>query len=54
MEDERYYLQARSRSVNVESGNESVRYPTTMAMKVTTAVAPNDTKTPIPAISGSL
>lgn len=48
------YLQARSSSVKVESGNESVRYPITMAMKVMTAVAPNDTSTPIPATSGSL
>ena len=48
------YLQARSRSVKVESTNESVRYPTTIMMKVMTAMAPNDTSTPIPATSRSL
>ena len=48
------YLQARSRSVKVESSRESARYPTTIVMKVMTAMAPNDTSTPIPATSRSL
>lgn len=54
LEVEYLLVQARSSSVRVESGKESVRYPTAIAMKVIAAVAPNDTSTPIPATSGSL